>query len=133
LTDTPEPRWVPPIAVQAIHHQQTLEHGGLQGTRSQPALDSALGRPQQRWIYGELTTIPQLAAAYAEAIVRAHPFSDGNKRSGFVVAVVFLGLNGYSFQASNESVVLMIQRLAAGELPWTELERWFVDHSRASG
>jgi len=40
-----------------------------------------------------------------EAIVPAHPFSDGNKRSGFLVAVVFLGLNGFSFQASNESVV----------------------------
>jgi len=60
---------------------------------------------QQRWSYGELQTIPQLAAAFAEAIVRAHPFSDGNKRSGFLVAVVFLGLNGFSFQASNESVV----------------------------
>jgi death-on-curing protein len=93
---------------------------------------SALARPRQRWAYGELTTIPQLAAAYAEALVRAHPFSDGNKRSGFLVAVVFLGLNSFSFQASNESVVLTIQRLAAGDLPWSELERWFVDHSRAN-
>ena len=67
---------------------------------------------QQRWSYGELHTIPQLAAAYAEAIVRAHPFSDGNKRSGFLVAVV-----------------LMIQRLAAGELPWEELEAWFAGNS----
>ena len=30
-------------------------------------------------------------------------------------------------------VVLTIQRLAAGDLPWSELERWFVDHSRANG
>ena len=99
--------------------------------RSETALASALARPRQRWVYGELTTIPQLAAAYAEALVRAHPFSDGNKRSGFLVAVVFLGLNSFGFQASNESVVLTIQRLAAGELPWSELERWFGDHSRA--
>jgi len=129
LSNTAEPRWVPSVAVEAIHRQQTLEHGGLQGLRSQASLDSALARPQQRWSYGELQTIPQLAAAYAEAIVRAHPFSDGNKRSGFLVAVVFLGLNGFSFQASNESVVLMIQRLAAGELPWEELEAWFSDNS----
>lgn len=129
MSNTAEPRWVPSVAVEAIHRQQTLEHGGLQGLRSQASLDSALARPQQRWSYGELQTIPQLAAAYAEAIVRAHPFSDGNKRSGFLVAVVFLGLNGFSFQASNESVVLMIQRLAAGELPWEELEAWFSDNS----
>ena len=115
--------------MQAIHRQQTLEHGGRQGIRSREALDAALARPQQRWSYGELSSIPQLADATAEAIVGSHPFVDGNKRSGFLVAVVFLGLNGYSFQASNESVVLMIQRLAAGELPWEELEAWFTDHS----
>ena len=123
---------MPDVAVKAIHHQQTLEHGGLRGIRSETAMASALARPRQRWAYAELTTIPQLAAAYAEALVRAHPFSDGNKRSGFLVAVVFLGLNSFSFQASNESVVLTIQRLAAGDLPWSELERWFLDHSRAN-
>lgn len=129
MSNTPEPRWVPHVAVEAIHRQQTLEHGGLQGIRSADALDAALARPQQRWSYGQLSSIPQLAAAHAEAIVRAHPFVDGNKRSGFLVAVVFLGLNGFSFHASNESVVLMIQRLAAGELPWEELEEWLTDHS----
>lgn len=123
---------MPDVVVQAIHHQQTLEHGGLRGVRSETALASALARPRQRWVYGEPTTIPELAAAYAEALVRAHPFSDGNKRSGFLVAVVFLGLNSIGFRASNEGVVLTIQRLAAGELPWSELERWFVDHSRAN-
>lgn len=122
---------MPALAVQSIHRQQTLEHGGLQGVRSQSALDAARARPQQRWSDGELNTAAQLAAAYAEAIVRAHPFRDGNKRTGFLVAVVFLGLNGSSFNASNESVVLMIQRLAAGELPWPELELWFETHSAA--
>ena len=108
-----------------------LEHGGLQGIRSQAVLDSALARPQQRWSYGELSTIPQLAAAYAEAIVRAPPFNDGNTRSGFLVAVVFLGLNRFSLQASNESVVLMMQRLAAGNVSWEELDQWFSAHSVA--
>jgi death on curing protein len=115
-----------------IHRHQRLEHGGLQGIRSQAALDSALARPQQRWSYVELNTIPELAAACAEPFVQAHPFSDGNKRNGFLVAVVFLGLNGFSFQASNESVVLTIQQLAACDLPRSELERWFVDHSRSN-
>ena len=126
-----EARWLPELAVRAIRYQQILEHGGLQGIRSQSALDVALARPQQRWSYEQLNATPQLAASYAEAIVRAHPFSDGNKRTGFLVAVVFLGLNGFSFNASNDSVVLMIQRLAAGELPWQELELWFEPHSAA--
>ena len=129
MTPGDEPCWVPSVAVRAIHHEQILEHGGLQGVRHATALEAALARPKQRWGYGELQTIPELAAAYAEAIVVAHPFADGNKRSGFLVAVVFLGLNGFSFKASNESVVLNIRRLAAGELPWTELANWFSTQS----
>ncbi|MFM8604946.1 MAG: type II toxin-antitoxin system death-on-curing family toxin [Cyanobium sp.] len=111
--------------MRALHHEQILEHGGLQGIRSATALEAALARPRQRWSHGELSTIPELAAACAEAIVRAHPFADGNKRSGFLVAVVFLGLNGFRFHVSNESVVLTIRRLAAAELPWAELQAWF--------
>ena len=125
----PEPCWVPAIAVRAIHHDQILEHGGLQGIRNATALEAALARPRQRWDYEELSTIPQLAAAYAEALIRAHPFADGNKRSGFLVAVVFLGLNGFRFQASNEEVVLMICRLAAAELPLADFQAWFETNS----
>lgn len=115
--------------MRAIHHEQILEHGGLQGIRRATALEAALARPRQRWDTEELSTIPQLAAAYAEALIRAHPFADGNKRSGFLVAVVFLGLNGFRFQASNEDVVLMICRLAAAELPWADLLAWFEANS----
>ena len=125
----PEPCWVPAIAVRAIHHDQILEHGGLQGIRNATALEAALARPRQRWDVEELSTIPPLAAANAEALIRAHPFADGNKRSGFLVAVVFLGLNGFRFQASNEEVVLMICRLATGELPWADLQAWFETNS----
>jgi death-on-curing protein len=115
-----------------MHHRQILEHGGLPGIRSENAFEAALARPQQRWLYGELQTIPQLAAAYAQALVTAHAFADGNKRTGFLVAVVFLGLNGHRFEADNASVVLVIQRLAAGHLDWTELEAWFESNSMAS-
>ena len=129
MTAVSEPRWVPDVAVTAIHRQQILEHGGLQGVRSPVALEAALNRPRQRWSYGELETIPELAGAYAEGIVRAHPFVDGNKRSGFLIAVVFLGLNDYRFEASNESVVITIQRLAAEDLAWADLQAWFIANS----
>ena len=115
-----------------MHHQQILEHGGLPGIRSGNAFEAALARPEQRWFYGELQTIPQSAAAYAQALVTAHAFADGNKRTGFLDAAVFLGLNGPRFQAENASVVFVIQRLAAGHLDWMELEAWFENNSMAS-
>ena len=51
-----------------------------------------------------------MAAAYAAGIVRDHPFIDGNKRTGFVVGVLFLELNGYRFVASEEDAAEAIAR-----------------------
>lgn len=125
MTSSAEPRWLSALAVRAIHQQQIQEHGGLQGLRDPALLESALARPRQRWAYGELAALAELAAAYAEALVVAHAFVDGNKRTGFLVAVVFLRLNGVRFASSQEEVVARIVRLAAGTLPWPELVAWF--------
>ena len=57
-----------------------------------------------------------MAAAYTAAIVKNHPFVDGNKRVGFVVGVLFLEINGYSFKASEEKAAQAVIALAAGEL-----------------
>ncbi len=57
-----------------------------------------------------------LAAVYTAAIVRNHPFVDGNKRTGFVVGILFLELNGYRFIASEEAAAQAVLELAAGSL-----------------
>jgi len=131
LTSTPEPRRVPALAVKARPHQQILDHGGLPGISSEQAFESAPASPKQRCLDGELPTIPQLAAASAQAMVTAQAFSDGDKWTGFLVAVVFLGLNGFRFEADNAGVVLLIQRLASGPLEWQELQALVVSNSRA--
>ncbi len=66
--------------------------------------------------YGVNPTVPQMAAAYAFGIARNHPFVDGNKRTAFVTAAVFLEDNGFAFSAPQTEVVLTILALAAGEL-----------------
>jgi hypothetical protein len=43
-----------------------------------------------------------MAAAYTVGIVRNHLFVDGNKRTAFVVGVLFLELNGHRFTATEE-------------------------------
>jgi death-on-curing protein len=48
--------------------------------------------------------------------VRNHPFADGSKRTGFVVGVLFLELNGYRFTASEEAAAQAVLELAAGTL-----------------
>ena len=87
-------------------------------------LQSALTRPKQLAAYGDKPDIIALAAAYTAGIVRNHPFLDGNKRTGFLVGVLFLELNGYRFTATEESAAQAILSLAAGTLDEPALAAW---------
>jgi death-on-curing protein len=65
-----------------------------------------------------------MAAAYAFGIVKNHPFLDGNKRTGFTVAGLFLEFNGFSLQAPETEAVLQTVALAAGEVSASEYAQW---------
>lgn len=108
----------------AIHDCQLAEHGGLPGLRDEGMLDSALARPRNQAAYGK-PNAAALAAAYAYGIVRNHPFADGNKRTGWVVARVFLADNGLRLQFDPADAVRTVEALAAGKLSETELAAWF--------
>jgi death on curing protein len=66
-----------------------------------------------------------MAAAYAFGIAQNHPFVDGNKRTGFVVATTFLLLNGYDLTATEQEVVTTFLLLAQGQLAEEALSGWF--------
>jgi death-on-curing protein len=102
--------------VLALHDRLLALHGGAVGLRDDGLLKSALARPQQHFAYAESPDIVDMAAAYTWGIVRNHPFVDGNKRTGFVVGVLFLELNGYRFNASEEDAAQMVLELASGNL-----------------
>jgi death-on-curing protein len=70
-----------------------------------------------------------LAAAYAFGIASNHPFADGNKRTAWVLARLFLELNGQPLSYDRYAVIDTIRTLAAGELHEEELADWFRDHS----
>jgi death-on-curing protein len=57
-----------------------------------------------------------MAAAYTAGIVRRRPFIDGNNRTGFLVGILFLELNGYIFTASEEDAAQAVLKLAEGRL-----------------
>jgi death on curing protein len=110
-----EPVWVEDELVLAIHDRQLVEHGGAEGLRDETLLHSALGRPVNPFAYAS-TDIIDLAARCTFGIVKNHPFVDGNKRTGFVVGVLFLELNGYRFTASEEAAAQAVIELAAGTI-----------------
>lgn len=115
-----EPIWIEPQDALALHDRLLALDGGAPDVRDLGLLESALARPKQHRVYGETSSIVELAALYTTAIVRNHPFTDGNKRTGFVVGVLFLELNGVSFTASEENAAQAVIALAAGE--WSEAD-----------
>ena len=119
-----EPRWLSRVVVDAIHADQIRQHGGLPGIRDENVLESALARPRQKWEYDETADLPLLAAAYAFGFVRNHPYSDGNKRIGFLALVTFLGVNRYELDTTDEDVVTTFLALAAGSLSEAEMADW---------
>jgi death-on-curing protein len=117
-------RWVREDVAFAIHDRQLAEHGGPEAVRDPAALESALARPRNLAAY-ERPDAAALAAAYAYGLARNRPFADGNKRTAWVVARVFLAINGHRLEIDPPDAVRTIEALAAGTLSETELATWF--------
>lgn len=121
-----QPQWVRHDVVQAIHKRQLAEHGGGMGMRDAGLLASALAKPQHLFTYSKgAATLPELAASYAFGIARNHPFVDGNKRTAFVVSMLFLSLNGCRVTATPDDLYLTFMALAEGSLSEAALADWF--------
>jgi death on curing protein len=122
------PRWIAKATILKIHAAQLAEHGGINGTRDEGLLDSALARPELKAQYGE-SELALLAAAYAYGIAKNHPFLDGNKRTAYVAMELFLMKNGMILTSSDEDSVLTFLKLAAGEISEEELAEWIKQNS----
>ncbi len=119
--------WINSAVLIAVHDSQLAEHGGGAGVRDHGLLASALSRPENLAAYGE-PDASDLAAAYGYGISRNHAFIDGNKRTGFVAAAMFLRLNGYKLVADDVSKVLTMLAVSAGDITEAEFAAWIRQH-----
>lgn len=108
--------WLDERDALAVHDRSLVLHGGAAGVRDTGLMASALARPRQLEAYGQNVDVVDLAAAYTAGLVQNHPFVDGNKRTGFIVGILFLELNGARFTASEEAATQAVLGLAAGTL-----------------
>lgn len=118
-----EPVWVLPEVVSLAHEQALTHFGGPVGLRDAGLLASALSKPRNRFAYGK-SCLFDLAASYCVGIIRNHPFVDGNKRAGFIVAVTFLQLNGWRLEAAEADATVRTLALAAGEMSEKAYATW---------
>jgi death on curing protein len=117
------PIWLLKEVVLATHERLLSEFGGAPGIRDGGLLESALARPVNLAAYGK-PTLFELAAAYAFGVVKNHPFIDGNKRTGFTIAIIFLDRNGQMFTATEVDATIQTLALAAGELDEPGYASW---------
>lgn len=123
MTGSSAPKWLRREAVLILHDESLADHGGASGVRDEGLFDSALARPENLIAYGQ-PDLFDLAAAYAFGIVRNHPFIDGNKRTGFLAAAVFLEINGWMLTADEIDATVQTLQLAAGELSEAAYADW---------
>jgi death-on-curing protein len=125
-----EPVWIERRDVLAIHDRLLALHGGAAGLRDRGLLESALARPRQHHAYAGSPDTIEMAALYTAGVVRNHPFVDGNKRTGFVIGVLFLELNGFEFRASEEDATQAVMSLAAATLDEAGYSAWLRENVR---
>ncbi|MCI0447862.1 type II toxin-antitoxin system death-on-curing family toxin [bacterium] len=121
--------WISKALIIAIHDRQLAEHGGSAGVRDENLLESALGRPQQLYAYGDsLPDLADLAATLAYSLARNHPFVDGNKRTAAVTCETFIELNDGLLKAEDVDLFPRFLALAEGKLRVEEFASWLRSH-----
>jgi death on curing protein len=125
-----DPLWIDERDVLAIHDRLLALHGGATGLRDRGLLESALARPRQHLSYAGTSDILEMAALYTTGIVRNHPFVDGNKRTGFVIGVLFLEVHGFDFKASEADATQAVMALAAGTLDEAAYAAWLRENAK---
>ncbi len=118
--------WISDAVALAAHEALLAEFGGPAGVLDSNGLHSALARPRNLLAYGD-PDAALLAAAYAYRLISNHPFADGNKRTGYALALVFLADNGFIFTGTDIDSVEAMLAVAAGSLSEGELAAWLRD------
>lgn len=109
-----------------IHDTMIKTYGGLSGIRDHNLLLSAIENPKMIVFGYELyPTIFDKASAYLYHIVRNHPFNDGNKRTGYTSARLFLRANNAPQNFKIEDLETITVEVAMGKISKDELSLFF--------
>ena len=116
--------WVRVDVLMNVHRRLIETYGGIDGVRDENGLNSAVARPQQLEAYDGVNAVAHLGPALPWALLRNHPFADGNKRTAFAALVIFLTRNGYCLTCSQVEETAMVLRAAASAITEEEWTAW---------
>lgn len=111
--------------VLELHRRVVAQWGGAAGLRDLGALEGALAQPRQTYGGEELyPSLAEKAVALGFALVRNHPFVDGNKRVGHAALEVFLVLNGHELVADVDEAERIVLGVAASTVDRVTFVAW---------
>jgi len=128
-----QPRWISRRALLYLHSASLATFGGSSGILDEGLLDSALARPQNRFLYVPESDLSELAASYGFGIAKNHPFIDGNKRAAFHSVGLFLAINGCELITDQVNAIQAMLSLAAGELSEEDFAMWVRKNTKPHG
>jgi death on curing protein len=111
--------------IELIHMQIIDMSGGSYGTRDRGRLESGVAAQTQS-VFGKdvYLTLFDKAAALARGIIGDHPFSDGNKRTGMMLAIIFLERNDVKTNIENSDLEDFAVRIATDQLDVPAIATW---------
>lgn len=118
-------QWIQSVTVYAVHDKQLALHGGLGGVRDLNVIESAINRAPDLDASGDpRPDAADLAAAYLYGLATSHGFSDGNKRTAWVMARLFLAINGIELRFTNFDAIAFMLAVADGAKSEAETAAW---------
>jgi death-on-curing protein len=101
--------------VNQLHDELIKLFGGTFDLRDVNLLRAALTRPFGGLANGTkfFPAIIEQSASLLEAMIKYHPFVDGNKRTATITTLFYLEDNGYSLIYSDEEIIEFVVNIAS--------------------
>lgn len=124
-----EPRWLTVEAVVALNREEVAKTGEPQELRDRAALEIAVKRPWNVWVYFMDQDFATLAMTLLVAVAGARAFVAGNERTAYRAAVALLEANGLAVAlgANRERAEERLFEYFRGRLSQAGVRDWFQD------
>ena len=114
-----------------LHSTLISKTGGIDGVRDDNLLDSALKTPFQT--FGGKDLYPEIldkASQLCYSLIENHPFTDGNKRIGVHLNLLFLKINNIELTYSQKELIEFGLSVAAGNMNKDDIKQWLINHKQ---
>jgi death-on-curing protein len=100
-----EPRWLTVEEIIEVARETVAATGEPFFLRDKGLLEGACNRPFYHWHYNGEDDVVTLAVVLLLGIAQSHPFVQGNKRTAWTAAAMFLELNGYTLDLPDSEIL----------------------------